>query len=122
MPNPTATTKNPTTSTAPRGGGTQNRCNVLIVEAKRKLSSSANTTGIKNVLASLNVKSNNRRKIPVNAIERICNDAIAFGSYKISGGLALSDPSGSSKDFGISDAFIARQFVGWAHKYRRDGI
>src|SRR4030095_4378520 len=106
MPNPTAAIKNPTTSTAPRGGGTQNRCIVLIVEAKRKLSSGANTMGIKNALAILNEKSTNRRKIPVNAIERICNDAIAFGSSEISRGGAFSDSSGSSKDLGISDAFM----------------
>src|SRR6266508_1440644 len=107
MPNTTAPTKQPTTSAALTGGGIPKRCNVLIVEAKRKLSSTASTTGIKNGLASLSVYSTNKKKIPVTAMDRMLSGSTAFGSSQISGGCALMDSVGPSTDFEISYEFMA---------------
>src|SRR6266545_3713242 len=112
MPNNTAPTKQPITSTAPTGAGIQNRCNVLIVEANRKLSSTASTTGMKNGLASLSVYSTNKKKIPVTAMDRMLTRLTAFGSSPISAGCALVDSVGPSTDFEISDEFMARGLVG----------
>src|SRR5262245_13631193 len=101
-------TRQPTTISAPSGGGIQNRAKNLIVEAKTKLSRSASMTGMRNELPTFSANSRDKIRTQVNAMDRTVRGSEIVATSGISCGWAVGGSSGSSTGRGIWGAFTGK--------------